>query len=85
MVAAMENGIEYDSLTDEQFEQQFDVLPNSEDPLITFINSKPVNNKAANIYVELLRTSFGDSGFVVLAKHIQCKVILVLIMTQIHR
>lgn len=50
MVAAIENGIDFDSLTDEQFEQQFDVLPNSDDPLLTFINSKPVNNKAANIY-----------------------------------
>jgi len=71
MVAAMENGIEYDSLTDEQFEQQFDVLPNSEDPLITFINSKPVNNKAANIYGFELAAQhfFGDSGFGVLANY----------------
>ncbi len=71
MVAAMENGIEYDSLTDEQFEQQFDVLPNSDDPLLTFINSKPVNNKAANIYGFELAAQhfFSDTGFGVLANY----------------
>lgn len=75
MVAAMENGIEYDSLTDEQFEQQFDILPNSDDPLITFINSKPVNNKAANIYGFEFAAQhfFGDSGFGVLANYTTVK------------
>ncbi|WP_373293819.1 TonB-dependent receptor [Alteromonas halophila] len=65
MVAAMENGIDYDSLTDEQFEARFDVLPNSEDPELTFINSKPVNNKSANIYGFELAAQhfFGESGF----------------------
>ena len=71
MVAALENGIDYDSLTDEQFEQQFDILPNSDDPLLTFINSKPVNNKAANIYGFELAAQhfFGESGFGVQANY----------------
>lgn len=71
MVAAMENGIDYFSLTDEQFEAQFDVLPNSDDPLITFINAKPLNNKSANIYGFELAAQhfFGDSGFGVQANY----------------
>lgn len=71
MVAAMENNIDYFSLTDEQFEADFDVLPNANDPLITFINSKPVNNKSANIYGFELAAQhfFGDSGFGVMANY----------------
>ena len=71
MVAALENGIDYDSLTDDQFEQQFDILPNSDDPLLTFVNAKPVNNKAANIYGFEFAAQhfFGDSGFGVQANY----------------
>lgn len=71
MVAAMENGIDYFSLTDEQFEAQFDVLPNSDDPLITFINAKPLNNKSANIYGFELAAQhfFADTGFGVQANY----------------
>ena len=71
MVAAMENGIDYFSLTDEQFEARYDVLPNGDDPLLTFINAKPVNNKSANIYGFELAAQhfFGDSGFGVHANY----------------
>ena len=71
MVAAMENGIDYFSLTDEQFEAAYDVLPNADDPLAVFINAKPVNNKSANIYgLELAAQHFfGDSGFGVQANY----------------
>jgi TonB-dependent receptor len=71
MVAAMENNIAYDSLTIEQFEAQYDVLPNEDDPLMTFINSKPVNNKSANIYGFEIAAQhfFGDTGFGVQANY----------------
>lgn len=65
MVVAMENGIAFDSLTDEQFEAQYDVLPNSDDPLLQFTNAKPVNNQQERIEgVELAAQHFfGDTGF----------------------
>ena len=71
MVAAMENGVDYFSLTDEQFEALYDVLPNADDPLAVFINAKPVNNKSANIYGFELAAQhfFGDTGFGVHANY----------------
>jgi len=65
MVAAMENNIAFDSLTDEEFEQQFDIVANSDDPLVQFTNSKPDNSKKANIdgFEFALQHFFGDSGF----------------------
>ncbi|MBU3016193.1 TonB-dependent receptor [Paraglaciecola agarilytica] len=71
MVVAMENNIAYDSLTIEQFEAQYDVLPNEDDPLLTFINAKPINNKSANIYGFEIAAQhfFGDTGFGVQANY----------------
>jgi TonB-dependent receptor len=71
MVAAMENGVDYDSMTDEQFEAEYDIIPNGDDPLMTFINSKPVNNKNANIYGFELAAQhfFGDTGFGIQANY----------------
>lgn len=71
MVAAMENGVDYDSMTDEQFEAAYDIIPNGDDPLMTFINSKPVNNKNANIYGFELAAQhfFGDTGFGIQANY----------------
>ena len=65
MVAAMENGVDYFSMTDEEFEQAYDVLPNSTDPLQQFTVAKPVNGKNANIdgFEFALQHFFGDSGF----------------------
>jgi TonB-dependent receptor len=65
MVAAMENGVDFNSLTAEQFEQNYDVVANSDDPLMDFTVSKYVNNKEANIYgMEFaVQHFFGDSGF----------------------
>ena len=65
MVAAMENGVAFDSLTAEQFEQAYDIEPNSDDPLMDFTVSKYVNNQEANIYgMEFaVQHFFGDTGF----------------------
>lgn len=65
MVAATENNIAFDSLTDEQFEQQFDIVANSDDPLVQFTNSKPDNSKKANVdgFEFALQHFFGESGF----------------------
>ncbi|MDC0602109.1 TonB-dependent receptor [Aliiglaciecola sp.] len=71
MVAAMENGVAFDALSDEGFEAAYDVLPNSTDPLLTFIVAKPVNNKSANIYGFELAAQhfFGETGFGVQANY----------------
>ncbi len=71
MFAAMENGVDYNSLSDEGFEAAYDILPNANDPLLTFINSKPVNNKSANIYGFELAAQhfFGETGFGVMANY----------------
>ncbi len=71
MVAAMENGVDYFSLSDEQFEAAYDVLPNADDPELIFINAKPVNNKSANIHGFEIAAQhfFGDSGFGVQANY----------------
>jgi TonB-dependent receptor len=65
MVAAMENGVDFGSMTAEEFEQTYDIMPNSDDPLMDFTVSKYVNNKEANIYgMEFaVQHFFGDSGF----------------------
>lgn len=71
MVAAIENGIDFDSLSIEQFEAQFDVLPNAQDPLLDFTVAKPVNNQQETIEgLELAAQHFfGDSGFGVQANY----------------
>ncbi len=65
MVAATENNIAFNSLTDEEFEQQFDIKANADDPLAQFTNAKPDNSKKANIdgFEFALQHFFGDSGF----------------------
>ncbi|WP_440877132.1 TonB-dependent receptor [Thalassotalea sp. PLHSN55] len=65
MVAAMENNIDFDSLTDEEFEQQYDIHANADDPLTQFTNAKPDNSRKANIdgFEFALQHFFGDSGF----------------------
>jgi TonB-dependent receptor len=65
MVAAMENGVDFFSMTAEEFEQTYDILPNADDPLMDFTVSKYVNNKEANIYgMEFaVQHFFADTGF----------------------
>ncbi|WP_441002220.1 TonB-dependent receptor [Pseudocolwellia agarivorans] len=65
MVAAMENGVDFDSLTAEQFENAYDIVANSDDPLMDFTVTKFINNKEANIYgMEVAVQHFlGDTGF----------------------
>jgi TonB-dependent receptor len=65
MVAAMENGVDFNSMTGDEFEQAYDIFPNADDPLMDFTVSKYVNNKEANIYgMEFaVQHFFGDSGF----------------------
>lgn len=71
MVAAMENGVDFDSMTAEEFEQAYDIMPNSDDPLMDFTVSKYVNNKEANIYgMEFaVQHFFGDTGFGIQANY----------------
>jgi TonB-dependent receptor len=71
MVAAIENGVSFDSLTNEEFEAAYDVLPNSTDPLLTFTVAKPVNNRSANLYGFELAAQhfFSDTGFGVQANY----------------
>ncbi len=71
MIAATENGVDYFSMTVEEFEQAFDVLPTANDPLLEFINSKPVNNKEARIdgFEIAAQHFFGDTGFGVQANY----------------
>lgn len=71
MIAATENGVDYFSMTVEEFEQAYDVLPNADDPLLEFINSKPVNNKEARIdgFEIAAQHFFGDTGFGVQANY----------------
>jgi len=71
MVAAMENGIAFDSLSIEQFEARFDVLPNADDPLLEFTVAKPVNNQSERIEgIELAAQHFfADTGFGVQANY----------------
>ena len=71
MVAAMENGVDFNSMTAEEFEQAYDILPNSDDPLMDFTVSKYVNNQEANIYgMEFaVQHFFGDTGFGVQANY----------------
>ncbi len=71
MVAAMENGVDFNSLTSEQFEQDYDIIANSDDPLMDFTVSKYVNNKEANIYgMEIaFQHFFGETGFGVQANY----------------
>jgi len=65
MVAATENGVDFDSMSYEEFEAAFDVLPNSDDPLMDFTAQVPTNNKDAEIdgFEFAIQHFFGDSGF----------------------
>ena len=55
----------------EQIAADYDVIPNSSDPVMMFLTSKPVNNKEANIYGFEMAAQhfFGDSGFGVAANY----------------
>ncbi|GBL05928.1 TonB-dependent receptor [Glaciecola sp. KUL10] len=71
MVAAMENGIAFDSLSIEEFEARFDILPNADDPLLEFTVAKPVNNQSETIKgIEIAAQHFfADTGFGVQANY----------------
>jgi|TARA_Y100000588_G_scaffold385011_1_gene477457 TonB-dependent receptor len=71
MVAAMENGVAFDSMTYEEFEAAYDILPNSDDPLMEFTAQVPTNNKDAKIdgYEFAIQHFFGDSGFGIQANY----------------
>ncbi|MGR3979522.1 TonB-dependent receptor [Pseudoalteromonas sp. 1181_04] len=65
MVAAMENGVAFDSMSYEEFEAAYDVLPNSDDPMMDFTAQVPTNSKDAKIdgYEFAIQHFFGDTGF----------------------
>jgi len=65
MVAAMENGVDFYSMTADEFEAAYDVLPNADDPLMDFTVTKFVNNREAHIngFEIAAQHFFGESGF----------------------
>ena len=65
MVAATENNVDFYSMPAEDFEVQYDVLPNGEDPLMDFTVTKFVNNKEAKIdgFEFAVQHFFGETGF----------------------
>ncbi|MGO2012799.1 MAG: TonB-dependent receptor [Pseudoalteromonas sp.] len=71
MVAATENNVAFDSMSYEEFEAAYDILPNSDDPLMEFTAQVPTNNKDAVIdgYEIALQHFFGDSGFGIQANY----------------
>jgi TonB-dependent receptor len=71
MVAATENGVDFDSMTYEEFEAAYDVIANSDDPLLEFTAQVPTNNKNATIdgFEIAFQHFFGESGFGVQANY----------------
>ena len=71
MVAATENGVDFSSMTADEFETAYDVLPNTDDPLMDFTVTKFINNKEAKIngFELAVQHFFGDSGFGVQANY----------------
>jgi TonB-dependent receptor len=71
MVAATENGVDFNSMSYEEFEAAYDVLPNGEDPLLDFTAQMPTNNKDAVIdgYELAVQHFFADTGFGIQANY----------------
>jgi len=65
MVAATENGVDFYSMTAEEFETAYDVLPEAGDPEMLFNVVKFVNNREARIdgFELAVQHFFGDTGF----------------------
>jgi len=65
MIAATENGLTFDLNNVEQYGIDYDILPNSDDPLMDFTVTKFVNNEKAEIdgFEIALQHFFGESGF----------------------
>lgn len=71
MVAAMENGVDFYSMPAEAFEVEYDVIANSDDPLMDFTVTKFVNNKQAKIdgFEVAAQHFLGDTGFGIQANY----------------
>lgn len=76
MVVAMENGLDYDTVSASQasldaLEAAYDVIPNSSDPLFNYKTTTPVNNREAKIYgLETgVQHFFGETGFGIQANY----------------
>ncbi len=71
MVAATENNVAFDSMTADEFEAAYDILPNSDDPLMDFTVTKFVNNNKAKIdgFEFAVQHFFGETGFGVQANY----------------
>ncbi|GLS83518.1 TonB-dependent receptor [Paraferrimonas haliotis] len=65
MTAAMENNVDFDSMSYEEFEAMYDILPDSSDPLMDFLAQVPTNNKKATIdgFEFAVQHFFGETGF----------------------
>ena len=71
MVAATENNVDFYSMPAEEFETHYDVIANSDDPLMDFTVTKFVNNKEAKIdgFEFAIQHFFADTGFGVQANY----------------
>ena len=65
MVAAIENGVDFNSMPAEDFEKVYDVMPNNDDPLMEFTVTEFINNKEAKIngFEFAIQHFFGETGF----------------------
>ena len=65
MMAANQLGVDYFSMTANEFEAAVDVVPNADDPLMSFLYQAPVNNKSAKIdgFELALQHFFGETGY----------------------
>lgn len=65
MMAANQLGVDYFSMTANEFEAAVDIVPNADDPLMQFLYQAPVNNRSAQIdgFEIAFQHFFGETGF----------------------
>ncbi len=65
MMAAIQLGVDFDSMTAEQFEAAADIVPDAQDALMPFQYQAPVNNKTATIdgWELAVQHFFAETGF----------------------
>ncbi|TQV70980.1 TonB-dependent receptor [Aliikangiella marina] len=71
MMAANQLGVDYFSMTANEFEAAVDISANADDPLMQFLYQAPVNNKEAQIdgFEIAVQHFFGESGFGIQANY----------------
>ncbi|MCW9016156.1 MAG: TonB-dependent receptor, partial [Kangiellaceae bacterium] len=65
MMAANQLGVDFYSMTANEFEAAVDIVPNADDPLMTFLYQAPVNNETMQIdgFEVAFQHFFGETGF----------------------